>query len=179
MFFEETIFLVPIYRQTREKYFEELKDDFKKYESDIAQTIDDKEYLKKYYSKEESEKRYGRYVKWEGNSIWEINQIIGYIQFYLHGIIIKANLWFINAKRINKRPKRKTIEYVGKLGDVTDIEYSDNIKIRADILKFIEDVQQGLYGYKFLKQHYISNDLLLKIINHLDIKSIVESNIKS
>lgn len=177
MFSDDTIFLVPIYRQTKKQYYSELKSDFKKYENSIAKEIDDEDYLKHFYDEKEREKRYERWVNWEGNSFWELNQIIGWIQFYLHGINIKANLWFIKSRRINKRPKRKKIEYFGKLGDVTDITYYDNSKIKTDILKFIEDVQKGLYGYN-LKKYHINNDWLLKIIDYLDIKSIVESNIK-
>ena len=177
MFFEETLFLVPIYRQTKEKYHLELKDDFKKYEQMIVKGIDDEEYLKHFYDDNKSEKRYSRWLSSESNSIWEINQIIGWIQFYLHGINIKANLWFIKSKRIIKRPKKKIIEYIGKLGDVTDIEFNDNNKLKVDILKFIEDAQKGLYGFG-LQKYYINNKWLLKIIDFIDIKSIVETNIK-
>ena len=103
MFFEDTLFLVPIYRQTKEKYYSELKDGFKKYERMITKEIDDKDYLNHFYDEKEREKRYGRWVNWEGNSFWEVNQIIGWIQFYLHGINIKANLWFINSKENYKK----------------------------------------------------------------------------
>ena len=177
MFFEDTLFLVPIYRQSKKQYFSELRIDFKKYEDSIAKDINDEELLKYFYDKEKSAKRYERWVNIEGNSFWELNQIIGWIQFYIHGIKIKANLWFVKSKRINKRPKKKIIDYMGKLGDVTDINYCTNVKLRSDILNFINNAQKGLYGFG-LEKYSINTDWLLKIINYTDIKSIVESNIK-
>jgi len=60
---------------------------------------------------------------------------------------------------------------------VIDIEYDDNIKLKTDILKFIEDAQKGLCGFG-LEKYHINSNWLLRIIDHLDIKAIVESNIK-
>jgi hypothetical protein len=177
LFFEDSIFFIHIYRQTKKKYYSELKDDFKKYESMIVKEIDDEEYLKHFHDDKETGKRYRRWFYNEGKSPWELNQIIGWIHFYSQGNTIKANLWFIKAKRINKTPKRKIIDYIGKLGDVTDIEYSNNAKIKKDVIQFIENAQKGLHGYG-LEKYYLDSSWLLKIISHLDIKSIVESNNK-
>ena len=60
---------------------------------------------------------------------------------------------------------------------MTDIEYNDNAKLKRDIIKFIEDAQKGLYGFG-LEKYYINPNWLLKIIDFLDIKAIVESNKK-
>jgi len=176
LFFVETLFLVPIYRQSKEKYSSELKEDFKKFEQNITNEVEDINYLKHFYDEKEREKRYGRWVKSEGNSIWELNQIIGWIQFYIQGINIKANLWFTSSKKLLRRPKRTIIEYRGKLGDVTDIAYNDNLKLKTDILKFIDDAQKGSYGFG-LEKYHINPDWILKILDHLDIRAMVQSNI--
>jgi len=176
---ENTLFNVPIYRQSKEKYSSELKEDFTKYEKLLEKEINDKNYIENYfYNSEVQDKRYIGWIEWEGNYVWEFNQIIGWIQFYQHGTLLKSNLWIMKSKNIRKRPKKKLIDYFGKLGDVSDISYKDNSQIILDIIHFLDDAQLGLLGNEKLKQYYIERLWVLRFINFLDIKSLMEENIK-
>lgn len=176
---KNTIFNVPIYRQSKEKYSIELKEDFTKYEKLLEKEINDKDYLENYfYQTKEQDKRYMRWIEWEGNYVWEFNQIIGWIQFYQHGTLLKSNLWIMKSKIIRKRPKKKLIDYFGKLGDVSDINYKNNSQIISDIIHFLDDAQLGLLGNDKLRKYHIEKLWILRFINFLDIKSLMEENIK-
>lgn len=93
-------------------------------------------------------------------------------------MIIKADLWFIDSKRISKFIKNKNIIYRGKIGDISGIAFQNNSKIREEIFDFIHYLQEGEEGYKFLKNYYIYDKIILDAIKFIDIKTLVQSFIK-
>ena len=138
----------------------ELETDFNNYQANISKThIMDEEYLKTFYEEKSQEKRYVRWVDKEISN-WELNQIIGWIEFYVQASKIKANLWFINSRRIIKRPKNKVITLTDRLGEVVDTLDIESSKFLPAILKFVNKVRLGEYGHD-LNKYFIPDNILL------------------
>ena len=176
-----TLFIIPIYRQSKEEFLIEIKKEFEKVEQNLIEDILSSgiasEELELFKSKDKKEARFKRWLS-QKKINWEYNQIIGWIELYAHGVIIKAELWFIDSKRILKILKNKNIIYRGKIGDVSDITYQNNMEIRKDIIDFIDYLRKGEEGYTYLKKYYIHDKLFINSINYIDIKSLVNSLIK-
>lgn len=110
---------------------------------------------------------------------WRYNRIIGWVEFYADGGIIKADLWFTRAKRISKRVKNVIIDYRGKISDVVDTYRLNNEQISAEIEQYIIDLQKGKYGRNYLKRRYIDKSLFLKNLRYINIKKMIEDFVRT
>ena len=110
---------------------------------------------------------------------WRYNRIIGWVEFYADGGIIKADLWFIRAKRISKRVKNVIIDYRGKISDIVDTYHLNNKQIGAEIEKFLVDLQKGKYGRNYLQRRHIDKSLFLKNLKYINIKMMIEDLVRT
>jgi len=173
---KNTLFYVPIYPESQSKYFEYLTLKQKKTQSDLlsrAKKLGQIQY--------ESEKKYleENPPPLNPNGIaWKFNRIIGWIEFYNNGGIIKANLHFTGLKRIQKILGKHVISYQYKIADVSDTYRKNNEQIRNDIEKFLLKLQNGKYSSK-IKRYYIDSHEFLRILKYIDIKKIINDSINS
>jgi len=165
------LFRVPIYRESRDEYYEFLT---KKRDQALGREI----IRNKKFGLDKSEK-HEQSLRENPPSInpqkitWEFNRIIGWIDFYADGMLIKAALWFIRAKRVSKQLSTIIIEYRGKISDVTVRSKPDNKYIRAQVKQFLSEVQYGTHVKK-LSKYYIDSDLLLRNLEYFDIQKLLE-----
>ena len=171
MSLNNTLFIIPIYRQKKEEFHTEINKEFEKAEENLmkgilSSGIADEE-LALFKSKVKREARYQRWLS-KKKFNWEYNQIIGWIEFYAHGVIIKADLWFIDSKRILKILRNKNIIYRGKIGDVSDITYQKNEGIRKDLRKgmlFEDVVKKYNFTEKHIKRIAREGGIKIKLLN--------------
>ena len=110
---------------------------------------------------------------------WKYNKIIGWIEIYANGGIIKTNLWYTTAQRISKRTKNTTITSHGKMDDVVDTYNLNNEEIRSEIEEYLKNLQKGVTGWNVLKKHHIDTSLLLQNLRYMDLKKMIEDLIQS
>jgi len=110
-------------------------------------------------------------IKFE-RDIWKYDKIIGWIEFYLNGQTLKADLWFVNAKRIGIDLRNKKFEYSGKIADVSITHRKSNIEIKEDIKTFFINCQRGSYSKK-IKNRFIDTSELYRFVNYLDLKEMI------
>jgi hypothetical protein len=171
----EILFSIPIYRQSEVeyyKYLDELDDQNIKYHiNQLTRTgmIRDGD-----TEKIEKDMRNDLY-SFSKRTIWKYNQIVGYIELYLDGHRIKAQLWFINSKKLLKIPNKKTFEFKGKISDVVATNLYNNEEITNKINEFLVKLHAGKFGFKYLKKCYFDLTNFKKCIHFIDIKKLIES----
>ena len=98
---ENYFFELPIYRVTREKYYMDME----KYIENKFSKLNDiqREY---YGSTPEKKAEWAKYYREEYGSIWEYNDVIGYIKLYFYGTQVRGGYWSVKAKRIVRTKKK-------------------------------------------------------------------------
>lgn len=104
--------------------------------------------------------------------IWRYDKIIGWIEFYLNGQTLKADLWFVNAKRIGIDLRNKKFEYSGKIADVSITHRKSSIEIKEDIKTFFINCQRGIYSNK-IKNRFIDTSDLKRFLKYLNLKEMI------
>lgn len=159
MIIKKSLFSVPIYMCS---------------EADFRKIIEKKR--KKIEKENENSFTYKRFgfkpdVKLETEG-WKYNKIIGWIEFYLNGQTIKADLWFVNAKRVGIDLRNKKIEYSGKIADVSITHGKSNTEIEKDIKTFFSNCQRGIYSKK-IKNRFIDTSDFYRFSKYLDLKKMI------
>lgn len=165
------LFRVPIYRESQDEYYKYLT---KKRNQSLEQEISkiNKLGLNRDGQLEKSLRKNPPSINPKKIS-WDFNRIIGWIEFYADGMLIKAELWFIRAKRISKQLSTVIIENRGKISDVTAQSKPDNKYIRMRIKQYLSEVQNGVH-LKKISRYYIDSDLLLRNLEYFDIRKLLE-----
>ncbi len=156
---KETIFSVPVY-MCSESDFGKKKDNKNR---EIESSYKNSYTYKKFGIKPE--------VKIE-KDFWKYDKIIGWIEFYLNGQTLKADLWFVKAKNIRIDLRKKKFEYSGKIADVSMTHRKTNIEIKEDIKAFCSNCQNGIYLRK-LKRRFIDTSEFYRILKYLDLKEMI------
>ena len=160
MIINKPIFSVPIYLCSETEFHMKIEQKEKQ---------DKQKYEQTYAFKKLSIPYEHKYEKVE----WKYDKIIGWIEFYLNGKTIKANYWFIKAKKISINLKNKQFEYRNKIADVSATHIKTNNKIIEDIKLFLLSCQERKY-IKCFKNHYIYTTEIFKLLKYTDIKGMVE-----
>jgi hypothetical protein len=160
MILKKELFSVPIYFSSKSAFFNKLRQRRKKAEEKLRNSYPAKQFgIEPELPVEKLE--------------WKFDQIIGWIEFYLNGKTIKANCWFVKAKRISPNLKRKEYECLGKIGDVSQTHRLKNEEIISDIHSFLEKCQNGKYIEK-IKKYHIDTSVFLDCLAFLDMKGLIE-----
>jgi len=169
------LFRVPIYRESKTEYYHYL-------ETQRTRHIEEQvHYLRRLGIDPAGteERRIQEETPFNPQGIsWEYNRIIGWIEFYADGGIIKTDLWFIKAKRISREVKNKVFVCRRKISDVVSTYDLENTEIREAVRIYLNDLQQGKYGFSFLKKYQIESSWLLRNLEYLDIKTLIQDIIE-
>jgi hypothetical protein len=98
---------------------------------------------------------------------WKFSQIVGYIEIKREFSDLKAYGWFVKIKP-TYRSKDKTMEYRGKIGDVSKLN-RDNDQIKSDIREFVESVHSFS---SLVKNKYLDTDTLFLALNCMDFSKL-------
>lgn len=98
---------------------------------------------------------------------WKFSQIVGYIEINREFSDLKAYGWFVKIKP-TYRSKDKTMEYRGKIGDVSKLN-RDNDQIKSDIREFIESVPSFS---NLVKNKYLDTETLFLALNCMDFSKL-------
>ena len=137
-----TVFSIPVYLRSRERYYEEHRN----YEErEIEQ-------LASYSGRSVDEER----NKLEGNPWlhdylyfwppWQFNDIVGYVVVYYDGSFY-AESWELDRKRIHRDPRKRggTIKWIGKVGEVpSSRHYPSNESLQCELIKLLSQIKRGI-----------------------------------
>ena len=157
-------FELPIYRVTKEKYYKDMD----KYIQNKLSKLDD--FSKEYYESDPS-----KLAAWklghreEYGSIWEYNDIIGYIKLYFIGTQVRADHWYVKAKRIVRSKKKDFICIEEAICGATTIHFEKNSE---DIYNKIKELVDDIKGT--LKKRHIETSKFEAIGSYVDWKKLYE-----
>ena len=155
------VFSIPVYFCSEDEFYKRLE----KEKAEFEEKENNKYVFKKYRIKQDF-----RYRRDE----WRYNKIIGWIELYLNGTILKADYWFIDSKRIFFRLKTKNFVFMGRLADVSDTIHKGNKEIVEDIRSFLGKCQQGEYIERFSKYYIYTRELYL-FLEFCQIRQILDN----
>jgi len=99
---------------------------------------------------------------------WRYNEAIGWLRLYALGSQIRAELWFVKAKRI-VRETRKRVFFVGKEFEISFRSTDQNPQIAEAVLQTLRDLRrQPLY-----RKRYVDLECFEAIARHLDWQALL------
>jgi hypothetical protein len=152
------LFTIPIYLKSLDAHAERQKS---KKDTFVNESMSMKHHLKK----EEYELQFDQ-LYWIP---WHYTQIVGYIEIIISQFgDLKAYYWFVKAKRLSENLKDRTMEYSGKLFDVSKLDKPNDV-IRSDINHFISILPKLRERFK---DRYFDTESLELLLDSIDFKSI-------
>lgn len=174
---ETFIFDVPIYRTTKASYNEDQKlyiNESLYDHLELSRSEMDAYYKEYPHSKIRNENCYWR----QYGGPWRFNDIIGYVQLYLKGSQVHGQLWYIDAKRIVRKPRHKILVCKNAglgFGIPVGIPIeSSNSEIFSRIMKYLDSVRP----LPKFKNRFIDSSLLETIGPYVDWRSLIEGKSK-
>lgn len=157
-------FELPIYRTSIEQFYQEVE----KYIDKKFSKLND--FSKDYYENNPKEK-----LGWEQGhrkdygSIWEYNDIIGYIKLYFYGTQVRGEYWSVTAKRIVKTKKKDFICKDWSFGPAISVHFeNDSLGIYNKIIELID------FFKKQLKNRFVNTSKFDAIGPHIDWKRMYD-----
>jgi hypothetical protein len=154
----ERLFTIPIYLKSLDAHAERQKSKKEKFVNEFMS-------MKYHLTKEEYESQFDQ-LYWIP---WQYTQIVGYIEINISQFgDLKAYYWFVKAKRLSENLKDRTMDYSGKLFDVSKLN-KPNDTIRSDIKHFISALPKLR---KKFKDRYFDTESLDLLLDSIDFKLI-------
>jgi len=125
--------------------------------------VDDNLAMKHHMNREEYETIFDK-TKWIP---WEYSQIVGYVEINVKFSDLKA-YYYVNAKKVSVNLQKRTMEYKGKLFDVSKLN-RDNIVIRQDIRNFVSNLPKLRERFK---NNYFDTRTLEKTLDSIDFTKV-------
>ena len=178
---ETFIFDVPIYRTAKASYNEDQKSyideclyDYYDYPKPIRSEV-----VAFHRENPHSKTRYIDSLQKQYGGPWQFNDIIGYIRLYLDGYQVWGQLWYVDVKRVVRKPRHKILicKNAGLgFGIPVDIHpQSSNGEIFSHIMKYLDSVR----SYPEFRNRFIDSALLETIGPYVDWKSLINSKLKA
>jgi hypothetical protein len=99
---------------------------------------------------------------------WRYNEVIGWLRLYALGSQVRAELWYVKAKRI-VRETRKKIFFVGKEFEISFRSVDSNPEIGKVVLETLRNLKrQSLY-----RKRYVDLECFEVVSQHLDWKGLL------
>ncbi len=165
---ETFIFDVPIYRVEEASYY-----------ADQESYVDARLYEHPELSRSEREVWYREHpdlktrdsdYHWrEYGGPWRFNDVVGYLRLYLNGYQVRGQLWYVNVKRILRKPRHKRLFCKNtRFGIPVDISpQSSNREIFNQIIQYLDSVRPRF------KNRFIDSALLETVGPYVDWKSLI------
>lgn len=162
--------IIPVYRISSEKYYQQREAFVEKhlYNSNNEEL---NELARQVHKEQPNVKLQSQYILRNSyGSVWDFNEIIGYIKLHFVGNQIRGEYWAVKAKRIVKTSK-KSFEYkTHKLAaEMTISRDLDNNEIFEVVTQYIDRCR------KELKNRYVDDAQLKKIGEFVDWRKLMES----
>lgn len=168
-----TLFVVPIYRESEREYYSRLDAEDKCRLEEQAQRM--KRFLGRSVSSPDAKNQISNLAPPNPNrKAWRYNRIVGWIEFYSDRRTIKADLWLAKEKTVRRDFKTVTLEDKGKIADVVLAHRASNSEIREAVHNFLTGFERGAYTWSSAKKFYVDKAFLLRQIDFLDIRSLID-----
>jgi len=165
---ETFIFDVPIYRIEEASYYADRKSyvDAHLYEHPEQSRSEREAFYREYPDKKI---RDSDYHQRQYGGPWRFNDVIGYIRLYLDGYQVRGQLWYVNVKRVLRKPRHKRLFCKNtRFGIPCDISpQSSNREIFNQIMQYLDSVRPRF------KNRFIDSALLETVGPYVDWKSLI------
>jgi hypothetical protein len=74
---------------------------------------------------------------------WKFNQIVGWLTIYILGSQVRADVWFVNAKRFGRKLRKKHFSLFGKAFEVHTRPTETSATIFASLLEELRDYEKS------------------------------------
>lgn len=101
---------------------------------------------------------------------WRYTQAIGWIRLYVLGRQIRGDIWFVDAKRINREMNKKSFQYYGKAFELSFFPGQDS---SADIYSQICRALEELGNEKPFKGRYLDLETLQNVGSFINWRGLV------
>ena len=158
-----TVFSIPIYLRSRERYYEEHQ----RYEGKELNKIAS-------FSGESVSKvreRLGVSIEHYWWPPWQFNDVVGYVVIYYDGRFY-AELWKLDRKRINRDPRHRAgaIKWSGKVGEVpSNIHDPSNESLKCELIELLSQIKRDIRK----RQWYVDIQYWGDIVASLDCKDFL------
>jgi len=162
----KVLFCIPIYLRSQEEHHTDMEQRKKNFLTEFRKSYDRLNALNHFDPK--------KYETWFYASdwyCWKYNEIVGYIEVYTDGKIMKAQKYFVNARRITKSLRKKRFKYCGKMYDIVNSEYNTNEQIATELKKFLKELSGK---DKSCRRLYFDTSSTLNVINYIDFKRLLQ-----
>jgi hypothetical protein len=154
------IFDIPIYRKTKGDFDLEIKSYAAKHEEwiishDPAQRPLDHEVRQRVYHR----------VVAESGGPWQFNQVVGWLRLFVKGNTIGCHSWWVEAKRINRRMRKKRL-YLQTPSDILKARFRNESSIEI-FNKLLERIIK-LSKDSTYKNRYIDLDVFKRVGPYID-----------
>lgn len=156
---------IPIYAESPNEYRKKISNTIRKFSQTYKKQLEELNLPKEIFESSLDEAGKRREDEFVG---WRFNRIVGWIEIYSDGCILKANLNFTKLKKIPLVIKRNIIEYKGKIGDIASFQNLSNSDIANRLQDFLMQFQNGDWGKSYSKRYIDINywSSILKQINY-------------
>jgi hypothetical protein len=161
---ELIFFELPIYRTSEEEFYREVQKFIDKQFSNLNDFSKD-------FLQNNSEEKLGweQGQRKEYGSIWEYNDIIGYIKLFFYGTQVRGGYWSVTAKRIVKTNKKDFICKDWSFGPAISVHReNDSLGVCNRIIELID------YFKKELKKRFIDTSKFDAISPYIDWKRLYD-----
>ncbi len=162
--------IIPVYRISSEKYYQQREEFVEKhlYNSSNEEL---NELARQVHKEQPSVKLQSQYILRNSyGSVWDFNEIIGYIKLHFVGNQIRGEYWAVKAKRIVKTSKKEFEYKTHKLAAEMSISRGlDNNEIFEVVTQYIDRCR------KELKNRYVDDAQLKTIGEFVDWRKLMES----
>ena len=140
MAWETYLLEIPIYRCSRDQFDQRYDADLEAYIANLwpnaGDWVPDRDEL--IHIKQRYWEQYG--------APWRYNQTVGWIRLYTLGSQLRGELWFVNAKKLVRRPAHRQIALRGKAFELTvypeDTSATITTRIRKDMLECVKEYRR-------------------------------------
>jgi hypothetical protein len=163
---DQYIFDIPVYRLTSDEFDAEI-------ELHLAKRV---KWLRSYDSQrrplspERRDQQLHSIIADSGGP-WQFNQIIGWLRLFAEGRTIGCHMWWVDAKRINRRMRRKRL-YLSTFSDVLGAWFpkESSSEIFATLLQRLSE----MVGERPYANRYIDLDVFRRLGPFVDWRGILD-----
>jgi hypothetical protein len=160
------IFDIPIYRKSINDFYNEIDAEFAEHVQWMISSDPNQRPLNK-----ETKTRVKDSIVRKSGGPWQFNQIIGWLRLIAEGNKIGGHIWWIDAKRINRRMRNKIL-YLKTYSDVLQVFFPKDSSTEI-FNKLLERLTAMTKESKY-KKRYIDLDVFCRVGPFIDWRALLD-----
>lgn len=108
----------------------------------------------------------------ESGGPWQFNQVVGWLRLFAEGHTIGCHLWWVDARRLNRRIKNRRLLYLTTSSDILGacFPHESSSEIFDALIELIDD----LSSQPLFKKRYIDLDIFRRVGPFFDWRGMLD-----